>query len=251
MPQSPEIPLSLRFRRYECKYLITEAQAARVRAYVLPYLVLDPFAARSPQGRYQISSLYLDSDSLRLYHETLGGVRDRFKLRIRAYSDRFEDPVFFEVKKRCDRVILKQRARVRRAEISPTVDGWVGGSERMELQELESLEAFQSRVRSINGKPRLLVRYDREAYVGSFDDRVRVTFDRNLRAKRQAVAGQFFAGDGWQTVQAGKVLMELKFNNQCPAWLAAVVRQETLRRISFSKYALSVTAANETGALQI
>ena len=112
MSQSHEIPLSLRFRRYECKYLITEQQAARVRAYVLPYVELDPFAARSPQGRYQISSLYMDSDTLRLYHETLGGVKDRFKLRIRAYSDRYEDPVFFEVKKRCDRVILKERAHL-------------------------------------------------------------------------------------------------------------------------------------------
>jgi SPX domain protein involved in polyphosphate accumulation len=241
--------MHLRFRRYECKYLITEAQAARVVEYAKPYVDQDPFAARSHDGQYQISSLYLDSDEMRLYHETLGGIKDRFKLRIRAYTDRFEDPVFFEVKKRNDRVILKERSRIRRAEIGPAIEGWSGSRDRMEPGELASLEGFQSRCRRMAAKPRVLVRYSREAYVGSFDDGVRVTFDRFLRAKRQSVPGPFFTADGWRTVEAGKVVLELKFNNSCPSWISAIVRQESLRRISFSKYALSVAAINEESSL--
>jgi SPX domain protein involved in polyphosphate accumulation len=246
----PDQPTHLRFRRYECKYLITEAQAARVVEYAKPYVEQDPFAARSHDGRYQISSLYLDSDDLRLYHETLGGIKDRFKLRIRAYTDRFEDPVFFEVKKRNDRVILKERSRIRRAEIGPAIEGWSGSRERMDPAELASLEAFQSRCRRLGAKPRVLIRYSREAYIGSFDDGVRVTFDRFLRAKRQSQPGLFFGADGWRTVEAGKVVLELKFNNSCPAWISTIVRQASLRRISFSKYALSVTTLNDSHTLQ-
>lgn len=241
----------MRFRRFECKYLITEGQASRVLKYAQPYVELDPFAARCPDGRYQISSLYLDGDDLCLYHETLAGVKDRFKLRIRAYSDRFEDPVFFEVKKRNDRVIVKERCRVRRAEIGPTIDGWGAARERMALPELESLEAFQSRCQRIKAKPRVLVRYNREAYMGTFDPTARVTFDRNLQTRGQRQHGQFFSPAGWSSVEGGKVLLELKFNDSCPSWMTAIVRQEGLRRISFSKYALSVEAANRAGALQI
>ena len=251
MTHASEIPLSLRFRRYECKYLISEDQAARIRAYAKPYTALDPFAARSPLGRYEISSLYLDSASMRLYRETLGGVKERFKLRIRAYSDRYEDPVFFEVKSRSDRVILKDRSRVRRAEIKPAINGWIGNRDRMDHDELQSLEAFQARVRSIDAHPQILVRYDREAYVGTFDSSVRLTFDRNLRTQPPNSRDLFFSGHGWQNVEGGKVLLELKFNNQCPPWIAAIVRQEALRRISFSKYALSVSVAAKLGAIQV
>ena len=251
MTPSPEIPLALRFRRYECKYLISEEQAARIRAYSRPYTELDPFAARSPVGRYGISSLYLYSPAMRLYRETLGGVKERFKLRIRAYSDRQEDPVFFEVKSRSDRVILKNRARVRRAEMRSAMGGWIANANRMASGELQSLEAFQSRVRSIGAQPQILVRYEREAYVGTFDTSVRLTFDRNIRTQRQTDDGLFFGDTGWQNVQAGKVLLELKFNNQCPPWIATIVRQEALRRISFSKYALSVSAAAKLGSIQV
>ena len=42
----------------------------------------------------------MDSDDLRLYYQTVGGEKDRFKLRVRTYSDRPNAPTFFEVRRR-------------------------------------------------------------------------------------------------------------------------------------------------------
>ena len=67
--------------RYECKYLIPESVALRVRADLVPFVRPDPHAAGRPGGRYPISSLYLDSEDLSLYRTTIEGNRSRFSHR--------------------------------------------------------------------------------------------------------------------------------------------------------------------------
>jgi SPX domain protein involved in polyphosphate accumulation len=58
--------------------------------------------------------LYLDSDSLKLYRTTINGDKNRYKLRLRYYEDRPDAPVFFEIKRRMNNIIMKQRGGVRR-----------------------------------------------------------------------------------------------------------------------------------------
>ncbi len=90
--------LRTRFRRHECKYLISERLAARIRDYVHPYVAPDSHAAASPDLSYDITSLYLDSPDLRLLRETEEGLLNRIKLRIRSYDDHEDSPVFLEIK---------------------------------------------------------------------------------------------------------------------------------------------------------
>ena len=237
------LPLNLRFKRYECKYLLTESLAARVRNYVAPYVEPDPFAASQPDGRYPISSLYLDSDDLRLYQETLAGIRDRFKLRIRAYTDRPEDPVFVEVKKRRDRVILKERCRIRRQDMIPLVTGGTVATGHMSDAELGSLDAFVSRVRVIGARPRVFVRYEREALRGVYDPEIRVTFDWHIRSLASDGHHSFLGGGGWNDVEAQRSVLEFKFNDRCPRWIADAIRRFNLDRVSYSKYGHAVEAS--------
>ena len=99
--------------RYELKYLIDERCAASSR-----------FCPRSPAARslrpagagraYPVHSIYLDSRGLALFNATLHGQKNRFKLRARYYDDRPDMPVFFEIKRRVNDAILKERAAVRR-----------------------------------------------------------------------------------------------------------------------------------------
>ena len=99
--------------RYELKYLISEARGSRpwIR-YIRPFLEYDRYSKLQRGGMYPIVSLYLDSDDMQLCKETLTGLKNRFKLRIRSYTDEPEYPRFFEIKRRINRVILKSRARV-------------------------------------------------------------------------------------------------------------------------------------------
>ena len=57
---------------------------------------------------YPIVSLYLDSPDLQLCRESLTGVKNRFKLRIRSYTDEPEYPRFLEIKRRINQVIYEE-----------------------------------------------------------------------------------------------------------------------------------------------
>src|SRR6266480_1122113 len=100
-------------QRFELKYLIPEQTALLVRDFVRSYLEMDEFSVGRPNYSYPVHSLYLDSDDLKLYWRTINGDKNRFKLRLRYYSVNRESPVFFEIKRRMNNCILKQRGAVR------------------------------------------------------------------------------------------------------------------------------------------
>src|SRR6266404_9701434 len=104
-------------QRFELKYLIPEATALLVRDFVRSYLAMDEFSVGRPNYSYPVHSLYLDSDDLKIYWRTVNGDKNRFKLRLRYYSDNPETPVFFEIKRRMKDVILKQRGGVRHSAV--------------------------------------------------------------------------------------------------------------------------------------
>src|SRR5213595_1433501 len=96
-------------QRFELKYIIKEDVAGAVRDFVSSYLEIDEFGATLPNFSYPVHSLYLDSHKLTLYHNTVNGDKNRYKLRLRYYEDRPDAPVFFEIKRRMNNIILKQR----------------------------------------------------------------------------------------------------------------------------------------------
>src|SRR6476660_5678276 len=104
----------LQASRFEQKYIITEDVALQVREFVRSYLELDENGVGKPNYSYPVHSLYLDSDDLKLYWSTINGDKNRFKLRLRFYNNNPDTPVFFEIKRRMNNCIMKQRGGVRR-----------------------------------------------------------------------------------------------------------------------------------------
>src|SRR3990172_6263304 len=98
--------------RYEMKYRLTESRARAVAQFVRQYLPVDRYCKLQREGDYPIVSLYLDSDNMHLCRESIDGRQNRFKLRIRSYTDEPDYPCFFEIKRRINTVIMKSRARV-------------------------------------------------------------------------------------------------------------------------------------------
>ena len=78
--------------RYEFKYRISESKAAAIEQFIKPYLYLDHYCKLQPSSTYPIVTLYLDSQGLRLCRQTLEGNKNRFKLRIRSYTDELNYP---------------------------------------------------------------------------------------------------------------------------------------------------------------
>ena len=68
------------FKRYELKYLITQAQKEKLLEAMEPYMALDQY------GRTTIRNIYYDTDNYRLVRHSIESPAYKEKLRIRSYS---------------------------------------------------------------------------------------------------------------------------------------------------------------------
>jgi hypothetical protein len=223
--------------RHELKYMITEAQAAALTERIRPYVRPDRHSA---SGEYPLVSLYLDSDDLRLCRESLEGVKNRYKLRIRSYREDADAPCFFEIKRRVNQVIIKSRACVPQRAMGAFMCG-AGRSAQIRLSERRDLDQFLFYRQQIAARPVVRVRYLRRAYESRFDDDVRVTFDRRICGSVTRVPLLGSDGGGWHYLPGGGVVLEIKFTRGYPSWVNGLVRDFGLQAESISKYARLLT----------
>ena len=227
--------------RHEMKYLITEAKAEAIKHFIRPYLQPDRYCKLQRGGTYPIVSLYLDSNDLRLCRESLTGQKNRFKLRIRSYTDEPDYPRFFEIKRRVTNIIIKSRARVMHRDVPGLLAGLPLPPQDYTTDE-EALNQFQFYMKIINAGPVVLIRYMRQAFEGDSETRVRVTFDRELCYSVTRIPEVKLEGSGWQrnSLTVGRVILEIKFTDRYPGWLSRMVGYFGLRQQSISKYATSI-----------
>jgi hypothetical protein len=231
--------------RYEMKYVIGESKAAQIARFIGPYLKLDHYSKLQPSGFYPIVSLYLDSDDLRLCKESLLGFLKRFKLRIRSYTDDPSYPRFFEIKRRANTVIIKSRARVKTEDVPTLLSGRYVPPAHDYKADVDAIRQFQLYMRSVDARPVVLIRYLRRAYEGDSENRVRVTFDRQLAYNVSKAPEVLLHGRGWQPspITLNSVILEIKFTGRYPAWLGRMTDYFDLRQRSMSKYATSLKRA--------
>lgn len=233
--------------RYENKFLVPEDVAQAVLRRVQPFVAPDPHGAHRPDHSYPICSLYLDDTRHALYRETIEGQPHRYKLRVRAYDDEPHSPLFLEIKRRHDRVVQKLRCRIPRALLQGVLNGEAVLLPDPTTERLASLAEFTRLTLLRRAMPTVLVRYQRQAYIGLDDSEVRVTVDRRLcalpmREPLVTMQGPFVA------VPNDRVILELKFTDRMPPWMAAAIRDRELLRLSYSKYCTSLDALARFGA---
>ena len=239
--KSVELPDRTLACRYELKYHITETQAAAIAEFVKPFVQLDRYCKLQPSRDYPIVSLYLDSGNLQLCRESLAGRQNRFKLRIRSYTDEPEYPRFFEIKRRINTVIMKSRARVMDSDVETLLAGLPLPPHNY-TADTDTINQFQLYMSNIRAKPAVLIRYMRQAYESDDQNRVRVTFDRELAYNITKAPRVRLGGRGWQwnPFTMGGVILEIKFTDRYPAWLSRLVKHFNLRPRSISKFASSI-----------
>lgn len=237
-------------QRFEMKYAISELEAEAVRNFIEPHILPDCHAKEG--ARYEVHTLYLDSSDLALYSSSALGELNRFKLRVRSYEDHPEAPLFFEVKRRADRVILKQRARVKRSAANRVLAGEdVGQSVLVSPthDEAVNLSRFRDYMEALGAKPRVMVRYEREAYESVVEAGVRITIDRRIAcaAQRDYTPCAWSQDGRWRDLDGFAAILELKFWDTFPAWLAQLVRRFDLSRDSIAKYVVCIRELEREG----
>lgn len=213
------------FQRYESKYLMTLSQQQTVLAAMRPYMEPDVYSHSS------IRNLYLDTTDFRLIRRSLERPVYKEKLRIRSYG-RAEntDMVFVELKKKYRSVVYKRRISLPQdqalacfSKTRPWPDSQIG-------TELAYAADFYQTLR-----PAVFLSYERDAFHGTEDEDLRVTFDTEIRYRQDGLS---LDSDTWgiPILPPGLVLMELKVSGGLPLWLAHVLSCQGIFKTSFSKY---------------
>lgn len=240
----------MQMQRWELKYIVPERVAQSIRQYVSSYLDLDDYGRGKPHNSYPIHSLYLDSDGLTLYWHTINGNKNRFKLRLRFYDNDPESPVFFEIKRRMNDAILKQRGGVRRKAVEYILDGHLPKPEHLlkagNSKELVALQRFSAMMKFYRAKPKSHVHYLREAWVSPNDNSLRVTLDRNVLIAPEKTTRLLPRMDNPTCVFGDEVIVEIKFTGRFPDWLRELVRVFGLTRTTAAKYADGIALVGET-----
>jgi len=237
---------SPRYGRFELKYFVHLAQIEGLVAFAQPHIVPDKHAtiARDGLPHYEIESVYLDTQRLRLYQEKMDGLRDRRKLRVRRYPLSDNSPVFYEIKYRFNTQVMKDRARFDMDIARDLLEYRVElTSLNLPLALRRPAERFMHLHRLWNLVPVVIVRYDRIAFVGQFDERIRFTIDTNLRYVDHRYSETLFEARGERPVPLPGAILELKFDRLMPEWMRELVRQFDIRLESISKYAYCIEAA--------
>lgn len=231
--------IKVHFQRFEFKYQLPIETIEGMLPQLLKYLEFDPYAQRLADHSYTVASLYYDSAGLDCYYQKQAGLRVRKKLRIRFYdfSLQPETPVFLEIKRKYDNVVIKDRLTVSYQVCQDLLVHNKKLAAPLSDHDQETLNEFLW-LKLYNGMvPQAMVLYDRKPLVGKVDPQFRVTIDSNVRT---FAADWLTAGGVTQPVNPGTAILEVKFNNVLPFWFHQIIQQYNLTQQPFSKYCRSI-----------
>ena len=239
--------------RSELKFEINESQVAPIRGFLGSRLRPDP---NSKPGGYSVCSVYLDSQDKCLMRQTIQGIRNRFKLRVRFYDDAANHPAFLEIKRREGNAVKKQRCKVNREIAKAILAGEpVHAADailnRASTHDWEAFDEFCRLRDSINAVGSTYVLYQREAYVSPHGNDWRATFDRRLIASDYDLNSDLvLPSNGLPAGLTGTVVFELKFTNRFPDWMRHLTQAFNLMAGPFPKYVTCRERIPESDARQ-
>ena len=213
------------FERYEIKYRITRAQQARLIQAVAPYMQADEY------GVHTIRNVYFDTPNHRLIRRSLEKPVYKEKLRVRCYATATaETPVFVELKKKYKGVVHKRRILLPHDQAMALLCDRREAGDTQILREIAYFMDYYGDLR-----PMMYLAYDRQAFYGREDSRLRLTFDTNIRWREDRLR-LTEPPDGRSLVDEDTVLMEIKTAGALPLWLTDLLTEEKIYKSSFSKY---------------
>jgi hypothetical protein len=221
----------LRFDRREQKFVVSADGVERMLPEVESRLIVDPHA--DEQGGYFVSSLYFDNEDRDVYWERARGVTPRHKLRVRVYAPDGPRATFLEIKTRLRRRVVKRRMSTTVQEALAICSGQAP-DRHLEPAEALLVSDVHSMVAARDLAPMCLIRYYRRAWLGP--DALRVTVDSELSFRTRGL--EDFAAPEWdgELLPPDKRVLEVKYPDAIPYWLATLVARHGGAMRRFSKY---------------
>ncbi|MCG3086528.1 polyphosphate polymerase domain-containing protein [Sporosarcina cyprini] len=224
------------FCRKEQKYLITRKQYEQLIEEMGPRMRNDK---NGTDGRYTVTSLYFDNRDHSIYYETKNKLKYRQKLRLRVYDDAtLSSTAFFEVKQKHNKVVNKRRLLMPLQEAYRYLgetDPNPADFQTTNGQVLKEIDYFR---RFYHLEPDMVVSYDRHALHGVDNADLRMTFDFNLRCRKEDLALEH-GPYGDHFIDPDLVVLEVKVEHSVPLWLARILQRLECEQRSASKFCTS------------
>ncbi len=239
--------------RVEHKYLVPESLRGALRQAIRPFVRSDQHGVPMGGGAaafvgYTVRSIYYDTSGFTHYYANEDGLALRSKPRIRGYNTRQTDSVaFLEVKRRDGAVGTKSRSALRFSSIAPLLDGGAIAAYVFPSADTPDAPAnarrFLYRLTRHAMHPVILVTYDREAYIGTVESSLRITFDTRIRSSAFPRLDSLYSEHDMRPSLAGHFILEVKYDAHLgfPVWLRPFLSGHGLVRRALSKYYLCLT----------
>ncbi len=211
--------------RHELKYEISPAVAQELNYRLKGLMLPDPHAG--PSG-YLIRSLYFDDCDYAAYRDKTDGIRDRSKLRLRFYNGD-DSYIVFENKEKLGNLTRKTAQRVDRETALRLTAG-----EDLEGESGPVIDLYRALRASRLLQPRVLVDYHRIPFVFSVSN-VRITLDLDVRTA-PFQTDLFSQQATLPVLDDGKGILEVKYDDFLPPYLAEALNAVPAARMSVSKY---------------
>lgn len=217
--------------RHEFKYLISAADARLLKLRLKHIMEPDPHAGST--GRYTIRSLYFDNLDHSAYYEKTDGICLRSKYRIRVYNYTL-NTIKLEKKEKLGNLTRKTAQTIGRNDAKalqslciPEISGNGGGL----------LDELWLKIRGEGLRPMVLVDYDRTPFVCR-DGNTRITLDENLRTRPFCTNLVASPAAMIPVLEKGQVILEVKFDDFLPGYLADALQDIPKANMAISKFAL-------------
>lgn len=221
------------FNRYENKYIMDYYTSKSIQYMLLEYMELDKHNRNDKF--YTISNIYYDTCDNELIRKSIAKPKYKEKLRLRAYGvPDLNDQVFLEIKKKVFGLVNKRRTKLLleeaykfiRTKNKPAYQSYMNKQVLNEIEYFLNLYCLE---------PKIYIAYDRIAYFGINNKDLRVTFDTNIRTRRDNLKLEY--GDmGKKLLSEDVWLMEVKAEKNIPLWMSRILSTHNMFKRGFSKY---------------
>ena len=222
------------FDRIEKKYLITTKNRETLLKSIHENMDEDAYFKSG------VFNIYFDNDNYDLIIQSIDHPIFKEKLRARSYEG--YDKVFFEIKtkllSRDENIGYKRRVLVTLKDYDDLVNH-KATMLKLACRKIENREDIQIAreidyfINHFDLKPKILVYYDRESYVGS--DGLRITFDTDLRYRTKSLKFSRNSHDKSYFKDKNSIIMEIKAGGALPLWLVHTLSAEHIYPQRFSK----------------
>jgi len=234
--------------RFEYKYALPASMRERIVEIADPHVQPDPHGASLEIGGagYEVHTLYLDTPRLHDYYQRMDERRVRNRLRVRTYGRAGQrQPVFLENKRKLENWVVKHRVRVADTE-QWAADGdtrpWIRWARQVGGRGRYTAEHFVRLVEGLGRIPTTVTHYIREVYVPrrSSGQKLRLTIDHRVQGSVAGGSPQLYPEPTVDLLPRDWIVLELKYNEDRPAWMRRICRELRLRAVPVSKANLSV-----------